>query len=103
MTDILDPKTRDKFAEFLGRDPHRTGAGEPFYCIKQPAFPQWRFEWHPQKRKVYLVRLGRKPLIGEVIAEHAETHADAYNFVQTFLRGVREGMAPDVPKLHLEG
>ena len=97
----LDALTREKFAEFIGRDPHPTGA-EKIYHIKQPNFPEYRFEWHPQARKVYLIRLGREPLIGEVIAEHAETHGHAFNFVQTFLRGLREGQNP-TPKIHLEG
>lgn len=109
----LDPKTRDAFEAFRGRDPHPTGDGQRVLHIKQPAFPQFRFEWHPQKRKVYLVRLGRLvdgvlvpntgPLIGEILAEHAETHGDAFNFVQTWLRGFREGQTPDVTKPHLEG
>lgn len=98
----VDAHTREKFAEFLGRDPHPTGAAEMVYHIKQPLYPQYRFEWHPQARKVYLIRTGRVPLIGEVIAEHAETHGHALNFVQTFLRGYREGQAP-TPKPHLEG
>jgi len=98
----MDPLTAEKFAEFIGRDPHPTGASQPVYHIKQPNFPQYRFEWHPQSRKVYLIRIGRKPLIGEVIVEHAETHGAAFNFVQTFLRGLREGQSP-LPKPHLEG
>lgn len=99
----LDPATRDAFEAFRGRDPHPTGDKQPYLHIKQPNFPQFRFEWHPQKRKVYLVRLGRTPLIGEILAENAETHGDAYNFVQTWLRGFREGQTPDVSKPHLEG
>lgn len=109
----LDPKTREVFEGFRGRDPHPTGAAQAIFHIKAPTFPQFRFEWHSQKRKVYLVRLGRMvdgvlvakdgPLVGEVIAEHAETHGDGFNFVQTFLRGYREGMTPDVSKPHLEG
>lgn len=99
----VDKHTADKFAEFLGRDPHPTGAGERVLCIKQPNFPQYRFEWHPQSRKVYLIRVGTVPLIGEVIAEHAETHGHAFNFVQTFLRGFREGQTPTISKPHLEG
>ena len=97
----LDEATRNKFAEFQGRDPHPSGQ-QMVYHIKQPNFPQYRFEWHPQSRKVYLIRLGSAPLIGEILAEHAETHGDAHNFVQTFLRGFREGQTP-TPKPHLEG
>lgn len=97
----IDHGTAEKFREFIGRDPHPTGQ-ELVYHIKQPNFPQYRFEWHPQSRKVYLIRLGATPLIGEILAEHAETHGDAFNFVQTFLRGFREGQLP-TPKHHLEG
>ena len=101
---MLDPRTREEFAEFRGRDPHPSGQGLPdILHIQQPNFPQFRFEWHRGKRKVYLVRLGRRPLIGEILAENAATRGDAYNFVQTFLRGFREGQTPDLPKPHLEG
>lgn len=98
----MDRLTAEKFRELQGRDPHPSGAGEMVLHIKQPNFPQYRFEWHPQSRKVYLIRLGATPLIGEILAEHAETHGAAYNFVQTFLRGFREGQSP-LPKPHLEG
>lgn len=97
----MDAVTREKFAEFLGRDPHPSGT-DKVYHIKQPNFPQYHFEWHPQTRKVYLIRVGTVPLIGEVLAEHAETHGHAQNFVQTFLRGYREGQMP-ASKPHLEG
>ena len=99
----MDALTKEKWAEFQGRDPHPSGSGEMVLHIKQPNFPQYRFEWHPQSRKVYLIRLGTTPLIGEILAEHAETHGAAYNFVQTFLRGFREGQAPTIAKTHLEG
>jgi hypothetical protein len=98
----MDALTTEKFAEFQGRDPHPSGADRTICHIKQPNFPQYRFEWHPQSRKVYLIRLGTSPLIGEILAEQAETHGAAHNFVQTFLRGFREGQMP-TPKPHLEG
>lgn len=111
----VDALTREKLAEFHGRDPHPTGAGQPHVKIKQPNFPQFHFEWHPGTRKVYLARLGtvdaegkfvpavNRRVIAEILAEHAETHAHAYNFVQTFLRGYREGQTPNISKPHLEG
>jgi hypothetical protein len=99
----MDPATREAFQAFRGRDPHPTGAGEPFYCIQQPRYPEFRFEWHPQKRKLYLVRLNHKPLIGEIIAEHVETHGQAFGFVQTWLRGYQAGQTPGVPNPNLEG
>jgi hypothetical protein len=104
---------REAFADFIGREAHPSGGGKAIEHIKAPTFPQFRFEWHPQKRKVYLVRLGRMvdgvlvahtgPLVGEVVAEHAETHGQAFGCVQTFLRGFREGLTPDLSKPHLEG
>ncbi len=99
----LDPATREQFDAFRGRDAHPSGAGQTVLCIKQPNYPQWRFEWHPQKRKVYLVRLGNTPLIGEVICEQAETQGAAFGAVQTFLRGYKEGLTPNIAKPHLEG
>lgn len=111
----LDKPTREAFEAFRGRDPDPTGAGQKVLHIKQPNFPQYRFEWHPQSRKVYMVRLGwcapegefvpldeKTPLIGEKIAEHAETHGAAFGAVQTFLRGYREGRTPNLAKTHLE-
>lgn len=98
----MDALTKERFAEFRGRDPHPSGADRRICHIQQPNFPQYRFEWHPQSRKVYLIRMGTTPLFGEILAEHAETHAAAFNFVQTFLRGFREGQMP-TPKPHLEG
>lgn len=103
ISNLVDAPTRDAWNEFLGRDPHPSGAAEPFYVIQQPKFPQFRFEWHTQKRKLYLIRLNNKPLIGEIMAEHVDTHGQAYNFVQTWLRGYKEGLAPNIVKTDLIG
>jgi len=103
MVDVLDTLTKEKLAEFLGREANPTGAGQPYLHIKQPNFPQYRFEWHPQTRKVYLARMNVKPVVGEIIAEHVETHGHAFGAVQTWLRGYHEGRAPDIAKPHLEG
>lgn len=54
-----------------------------------PRVPQFHFEWHPETKKVYVIRLGVVPLVGEVIAEHADTHGQAYGFVQTWCRGYK--------------
>jgi hypothetical protein len=101
---MLDAVTRERFAEFIGRDADPTGEGKDVIHLKSLMgdVSHYRFEWHPQKRKVYLVRRGRDPEIGEILAEHANTHGEAINFVQTFLRGYREGQAPGV-KPHLIG
>lgn len=100
---VFDAVTQSAFREFLGRDPHPSGDGREIMHLSMRGAPEFRFEWHPQKRKVYLVRVQADgPEIGEILAEHAETHAHALNFVQTFLRGYREGQAPGV-KPHLIG
>ncbi|MFO1081880.1 MAG: hypothetical protein U1E23_14775 [Reyranellaceae bacterium] len=93
---------RDKLAEFLGREPHPSAAGRDVYHIADPRLPQYRFEWHPKKRIVYLVRLGAVPLTGEAMAHHVETHGDAIRAVQTWARGFHEGRTPDLKKPHLE-
>jgi hypothetical protein len=68
--------------------------------IAHPKYPQFVFEWHEDKQKVYLVTVPGKWVDGhfvqdltvhstkaEVIAEHCEHHARFYGFVQTWLRG----------------
>lgn len=111
----LDPATRDQFEAFMGRDPHPSGGGQQVAHIKEPTYPQFHFEWHPQRRKVYMARIGRMTLAGfeplppgstlqaEVVHEHCDTRADAINAIKCWLRGFREGQTPDIPKPHLEG
>lgn len=64
--------------------------GSQILHIKTPTFPQFRFEWHPETRRVYLMRENVKPLIGEPIAFEITTHGDAFNAVQIYLRGYRQ-------------
>lgn len=67
--------------------------------FKFPAFPNFVFEYHgadTSDGKVYLIDLASKPTddgkyIAEIIAEHVDTYARAFGFVQTFLRGFRRG------------
>lgn len=73
--------------------------------IKDPKFPQFLFEWHEQSQKVYVIGIPGRfeggefviALTGEaraaVLAEHCEHHARFYGFVQTYLRGYRQGLA----------
>jgi hypothetical protein len=58
--------------------------------IKSPTFPQFRFEWHPKVKRVYVVRIGMTPEIGEPIAFEITTHGDAYNAVAIWLRGYKQ-------------
>lgn len=106
MLDKVDPKqlweqpeVRDKFLEWLGRDPHPTGGGK---AILNCSAAGHRFEWHPHKRMVYLIREHANPVVGEVIAFNVETHGDAKNAVLIWLRGFNEGRTPDIQKPHLQ-
>lgn len=115
----LDHASLEAFREWKQLPPHLSGQGQTVCVIKQPLFPQFRFEWHPQAKKVYLVRLGQIDVIdGEVvftpiptsqklraerIAEHVRSEGEAFNYVQSFLRGYREGRTPNLVKHHLEG
>lgn len=63
------------------------------YHIKAPTFPQFRFEWHPNTKRVYLVRLSVAPAIGDPIAMEIESHGAAQNAVLIWLRGYREAKA----------
>lgn len=57
--------------------------------IKAPTFPGLRFEWHPQRKRIYLIRAGVTPEIGELIATDIETEGAAHNAVLIWLRGYR--------------
>lgn len=99
---LLDDVTRDRLLGFLGREPHPSAAGQKILHIRAPAHShRYRFEWHPQSRKVYLVRIGTVPEHAELLAYHIETHGDAINAVLIWSRGFTEGRAPDITKPHL--
>lgn len=59
------------------------------YHLKTPNYPQFRFEWHAGVKRVYIIRLGVEPLIGEPFAFNIETEGDAWNAALMFLRGYR--------------
>lgn len=63
--------------------------GEMVRIIKSPSFPQLRFEWHPGKQKVYVVRIGQRPEIGEVFAHEINNEGSAQSAVLIWLRGYR--------------
>jgi hypothetical protein len=74
--------------------------------IRDPKHPQFRFEWHPNTEKVYIVQNPGKFEDGEwvpdygfagscpafILAEHCEHHARFFGFVQTYLRGYKQGL-----------
>ena len=65
-------------------------ANEGIYHIKAPTFPQFRFEWHIGMKRVYVIRIGAMPEIGEAMAFEVKTHGDAQNAVLIWLRGYRQ-------------
>ena len=58
--------------------------------IKQPNWPQFRFEWHPQTKRVYYIRAD-SPHIGRALAWDIIDQGSAVNAVLIFLRGYQEG------------
>jgi len=66
-----------------------TTGGDPIRVIKSPNWPDFRFEYHPKTKRVYLVRIGHKPEIGEVFAFDIENEGQAHNAVLIWLRGYR--------------
>ena len=99
---MFDPRTRDRFFEWLGRDPHPSANGQRVLHIRNPKFSdRYRFEWHPGARKVYLVRIGTIPEHAERLADNIETHGDAINAMLIWSRGYAEGRTPDIIKPHL--
>jgi hypothetical protein len=74
--------------------------GQVFW-IRQPEYPELRFEWHPVTKKVYVGRTtpGGK-VMGELICAGVDNRGFAENIVLVWLRGYRtkamEVQAPDV-------
>ena len=70
------------------------------FNLKVPQLPQFRFEWHPGKRCVYLIRASA-PTMGDPIAEQIETPAAAQMAVLIWCRGFHEGSTVRLsPVLH---
>lgn len=86
-----NPILRDKVLEWMGRDPHPTGALQGVWKINSP-IPGTLFEWHPKERRVYLVELkeidGKTHGVGTPIAYEIVTHGDAINAALVFCRGI---------------
>lgn len=55
--------------------------------ISNSRIPEFRFEWHPSAKRVYAVRKGVQPEVGELVAFDVETHGAAINAVNTWCRG----------------
>ncbi len=64
---------------------------KPTYVINLSNFPQFRFEWHPETKNLYLIRLNTMTPIGECIAKKVPTSVAAQEAVMIFMRGYRVG------------
>lgn len=69
--------------------PSAAVANGQIYRFESAAFPQFRFEYHPLTRKVYLVRVGVTPEIGELLAADVADAGLGARFAQTWLAGYR--------------
>lgn len=63
------------------------------YVVKNPRHPQFRFEWHEQAKRVYLVRLEVLPHMGDPIAFDIADHGAAINAVMIWCRGYNAAKA----------
>jgi hypothetical protein len=64
--------------------------------LKQPNFPHLRFEWHPQTKRCYVIRLDtppNEPVIAEPFAWQVVNSGQAHNAVLVYLRGYKHAMA----------
>lgn len=61
--------------------------------FRQPQLPQLRWEWHPQKKTVYVIYAGATPEIGQPIAMDIDNHGAAWNAVLIFVRGYKTAKA----------
>ncbi len=55
--------------------------------MKQPSFPQFRFEWHPFVKRVYVIRIGAAQEIGDPIAFEITENKAAMEVTRMWLRG----------------
>jgi hypothetical protein len=71
-----------------------TGSGETpatlIRHIESASVKCVRFEWHPETKRLYMIRLGGPLQIGEPIAYDVVTEGMAINYCQCWLRGWRE-------------
>jgi len=63
------------------------------YNIKQAHLSAFRFEWHPEIKRVYVIRLGVVPEVGDPIAFDIENQGAAINAVLIWGRGYRTRQA----------
>ena len=60
---------------------------ETVLVMEQPEWPDFRFEWHDGVKRVYVVRVGVVPMMGDPIAFDIKDTKSAKNAVIQWLRG----------------
>ncbi len=60
---------------------------ETVLVMEQPSWPDFRFEWHEGVKRVYVIRVGIKPLMGDPIAFDIDNTKSAKEAVIQWLRG----------------
>lgn len=96
------------YLEWRGRAPHPSAGNDKILHLKNVAIPEWRFEWHPQSRRLYLIRAGvlvdsarvegGKAERGEIVAYNVENYGQAYSALLVYMRGVKEGRTPSLAR-----
>lgn len=59
--------------------------------LASPALPGYVFEWHPETNRVYAIRKGSTPLVGELIVEKIADQTTFARVVEIWIKGYREG------------
>lgn len=77
------------------------GPGPDVFNIRSMLISDIRLEWHSGACKLYVVRVGAVPEIGELLAEHVETREQAEHVARAYLSGVRYGRSYPAPDLSL--
>ena len=70
----------------------QTAKGQ-IYTMRSPKHPQFRFEWHPVTMRVYVVRLGVLPEIGELVSPNVYDNEHARTITLAYCNGYDAGVA----------
>ena len=77
---------------------------KPTVYFRPPELPRFHFAFKPWLGRVYVVDLERVTggrVNADVIAEHCDTEARAFGFVQTWIRGYRYQRDGHQPTSHI--
>ncbi len=78
------------------------GSPKTVLVMEQPQWPDFRFEWHPGAERVYVIRVGVKPMMGDPIAFDIEDAKSAKDSVTQWLRGYTAAKHELAEVMHVE-